>query len=171
MLDSLVQGSLVELFQAYGVAIAPLPRDASGRAPEGELSAAIGFTSTREAPGPRASGRLTLALPTGVFDMMRKNGAHSTRHADWARELVNQLIGRFKNRLLPFGVHLQAGLPSSLGPDVLDAQLRRANGLRVYRARTLRGDIVATLDGTLKEADLSYRGVSSGASEGDLIIF
>jgi hypothetical protein len=105
---------------------------------------------------------------------MKHDAAHTIRQGDWIRELVNQLMGRVKNRLLSFGVHLQAGLPSSIGGELLDAQLERASGLRVYRARTLRGDIVATLEGTLHEHELNYRPSSSSASdasEGDLIIF
>ena len=171
MLDALVQGSLVELFQAYDVALAPLPQGASGGQRATDLAAAIGFVSGRDHVGPVATGRLTLTLPSGVFEIMKHQATYSGRHADWARELVNQLMGRLKNRLLPFGVQLQMGLPSSFGRDVLDAQLERATGLRVYRARTLRGDIVATLEGTLHEKALSYRGITSHASEGELIMF
>ena len=44
IIDALLQGSLVDLFQAYGVAIAPLPRDVRAE-PERypELSALISF--------------------------------------------------------------------------------------------------------------------------------
>lgn len=174
MLDTLVQSALVELFQAYGVALAPLPRASASGPRTTHLSAAITFTSARDQAGPTASGRLTLALPTGVFEIMKHDAAHTIRQPDWTRELVNQLMGRVKNRLLSFGVHLQAGLPSSIGRELLDAQLERASGLRVYRARTLRGDIVVTLEGTLQEHELNYRpsaGSASDASEGDLIIF
>jgi hypothetical protein len=171
MLDTLMQSALVELFQAYGVALAPMPRATAAGPRTSHLSAAINFAGAREQAGPPASGRLTLALPTGVLELMKHDVAQSVRHGDWTRELVNQLMGRLKNRLLAFGVHLQAGLPSSIGREVLDAQLERASGLRVYRARTLRGDIVATLEGGLNETELTYRAHTAAASEGDLIIF
>lgn len=171
MLDALTQSALVELFQAYGVALAPMPRASAAGPRMSHLSAAISFAGARDHAGPSASGRLTLALPTGVFEIMKHHVAENIRHGDWTRELVNQLMGRLKNRLRGFGVQLQAGLPSSIGREVLDAQLEHASGLRVYRARTLRGDIVATLEGGLNEIELTYRGNTAGASEGDLIIF
>lgn len=38
---------------------------------------------------------------------------------DWISELCNQLIGRFKNRLIPFGCVMLLGLPSSyFGTDI-----------------------------------------------------
>ena len=115
MLDTLMQSSLVELFQAYGVALAPMPRASASGPRASHLSAAITFASGRDQAGSAASGRLTLALPTGVFEIMKHDATHGIRHADWTRELVNQLMGRLKNRLLAFDVHLQAGLPSSIG--------------------------------------------------------
>jgi hypothetical protein len=170
MLDNLMQGALVDLFEAYGVALAPLPR-AGAEAPRStHLSAAIAFSSAREQTGPVVSGRLTMALPPEVLELMKHGATHGLRHADWTRELVNQLMGRIKNRLLAFGVHLQAGLPVSVGRELLDTQLERGSGLRVYRGRTLRGDIVATLEGTLKDSELVFRGHPT-VSEGDLIIF
>lgn len=171
MLDNLIQGALVDLFQAYGVALAPLPRGGPEAPRSAHLSAAISFSSARDRTGPAVSGRLSLALPPEVLELMKNDAAHGIRHADWTRELVNQLMGRIKNRLLSFGIHLQAGLPVSVGRELLDAQLARASGLRVYRGRTLRGDIVATLEGTLKDHELVYRGQASSASEGELLIF
>lgn len=171
MLDNLVQGALVDLFQAYGVALAPLPRAGAEAKRPAHLSAAISFSSARDQPGPVVSGRLTMALPPEVLELMKHDATHGSQQADWTRELVNQLMGRIKNRLLAFGVNLQAGLPASVGRELLDAQLERASGLRVYRGRTLRGDMVATLEGTLKDSELVYRGHASNASEGELIIF
>ncbi len=172
IVDALLQGSLVELFQAYGVAVAPLPRDARGGPQRGpEVSAVIGFTSARDGKCANASGRLSLSVPTEVFDTMQREVSLHRRHADWARELANQLLGRFKNRLLPYGARLQAGVPSSIGRETLDAQLARASALKVYRARTRRGDVVATLDGTLEESELSYVGGTSELAEGELILF
>jgi hypothetical protein len=54
--------------------------------------------------------------------------------------------------------------------EALDTQQALTGSRRVYRARTLRGEIVATLEGTLKEAELSYVGAAL-AMEGELILF
>ena len=172
IIDALMQGSLVELFQAYGVALAPLPRDARGEShrPE-ESSAVISFGSASDGRCPNASGRLTLSIPNGVLDSMQRDAAQPTRHADWSRELINQLMGRFKNRLLPFGARLKAGLPSSIDRETLDTQQALTGSRRVYRARTLRGEVIATLEGTLKESELSYVGGAPVAMEGELVMF
>ncbi len=172
IVDALLQGSLVELFQAYGVAVAPLPRGGRGepqRYPD--VSAVVSFTSARDGKCANASGKLSLSVPTEVFDVMQRDVPHHGRHADWVRELANQLMGRFKNRLLPYGARLQAGVPTSIGRETLEAQLERAPTLRVYRARTRRGDVVATLDGTLEESELSYVGGAKELAEGELILF
>ena len=170
IIDALLQGSLVDLFQVYGVACAPLPRGGRNeRYPE--LSAVISFTSASDGKSARASGRLSLSMSPEVLELTQGERAPQARHGDWSRELVNQLMGRFKNRLLPYGANLQAGLPSSIGREALEAGGERAAGRRVYRARTLRGEVVATLDGSLNEAELSYVGVTAAASEGELILF
>ncbi len=172
IVDALLQGSLVDLFQVYGVAIAPLPRDARNepqRVPE--VSAVISFNSARDGKCPSANGKLSLSVPTEIVEAMQGDVALRGRHADWVRELANQLMGRFKNRLLPYGARLQAGVPSSIGREALEGQLARASALRVYRARTRRGDVVATLDGTLEESELSYVGGTNEPAEGELLLF
>lgn len=172
IIDALLQGSLVDLFQAYGVACAPLPRN--GRTePERfpELSAIISFTSASDGKCPRASGRLSLSMSPEIVDLMQGERGLQARHSDWSRELVNQLMGRFKNRLLPFGAKLQAGLPSSIGREPLETELARAASRRVYRARTVRGEVVAALNGSLNEAELVYVGPATTATEGELIMF
>ena len=170
IIDALLQGSLVELYQAYGVACAPLPREPRKeleRFPD--LSAVIGFSSA--SPTANANGRLSLSMSPEIMDAMQVERALQARHADWSRELVNQLMGRFKNRLLPYSVKLQAGLPSSIGRDALEAQLAGAGARRVYRARTLHGEVVAALEGSLNESELVYVGPTTSASEGELLLF
>lgn len=172
IIDALLQGSLVDLYQAYGVACAPRPRDPRKeleRFPE--LSAVIGFSSASASAGANVNGRLSLSMSPEIMEAMQVDRALQARPADWSRELVNQLMGRFKNRLLPYGVRLQAGLPSSIGRDALEAQLARADARRVYRARTLHGEIVTALEGSLNESELVYVGPSLAASEGELILF
>jgi len=90
---------------------------------------------------------------------------------DWARELANQLVGRIKNRLLPFGVRLQIGLLGLVDPKLFQHQLREANGMRVYAARTLRGLVLVTVQGLPDDAALSYVGgaTNAGATEGAML--
>src|SRR5687768_6763442 len=69
-IDSLVQSALVELFAAYDIAVAPLPRYSQHpRIPTvPDVSAAVTFT-LRGRLGP--PGRLTLSLPSALLDSMK----------------------------------------------------------------------------------------------------
>lgn len=166
-IDSLVQGSLVELFQAYSVALAPQPRSAREPLPKpAEICAVIGFNHGT----PKRAGKLTLSLSAPVLGLMKVE-LGSTRQVDWARELCNQLMGRIKNRMLQFNVRLQAGLPSSIDRKLLEEQQRGAPPARAYLGRTLRGDVLVTLDGMPHEAELVYVGPSVVANEGETIFF
>lgn len=165
-IDSLVQASLVELFQAYGIAVAPMPKSAPSRHPTlPDVSAMIGFNSDA-----RRSGRLTLSLPSGVLGLM-KGDVQNFRQGDWARELTNQLMGRIKNRMLQFSIRLQAGLPSNLESKLLESQLQSSSTMHAYTGRTLRGEVVVTLEGMPNEAELTYVGPGRAATEGDTILF
>jgi hypothetical protein len=136
--DSLIQASLVDLFKAYGVALAPMPRSAFTVPTAAEVSVAAAFRS-----GAGVAGRLTLSLPAALLEHMKGDEVTSVR-MDWARELASQLVGRIKNRLLPFGSQ------------------------RVYLGRTLRGLVVVTVQGLPDDSALSYVG-GVGATEGTLL--
>ena len=166
--DSIVQSSLVELFAAYGMAAAPLPRVVAQRPLSfPDVSAAVAFT--RRAPAV-ASGRLTLSVPEAVLDAT-KAGSSGALKVDWARELASQLLGRVKNRLLQFSVRLEAGVATGIDSKTLAARLALSPGMLIYSARTLRGEIVATLEGAPEESQLLYLGPVNVAAEGETILF
>jgi len=157
------------LFQAYGLPLAPLPRGAFRRAASiPEVSSTIPFTSSARSS---SRGRLTLSIPKPVLEHMTEDPARPLGHADWARELANQLMGRIKNRLLHFSVQLTLGLPSDMDPQRLEELLQESRTLRVYAGRTLRGQVLATLEGMPKESELVYVGPGGVAAEGDAILF
>lgn len=166
-IDGLVQGSLVELFQAYSVALAPQARTVRDPLPKpSEICAVISFTL-----GPqKRAGKLTLSLSTAVVNLMKVE-LGGTRQVDWARELCNQLMGRIKNRMLQFNVRLTAGLPAAIDNKLLEDQQRAVPPARVYVGRTLRGDVIATFDGLPHESELVYVGPTHVASEGEAIFF
>jgi hypothetical protein len=168
VVDGVVQSALVELFAAYRLAVAPLPRLALERAPTpAEVSATAGFG---RGAGDTSTGRLTLSVPTAVLELMRQ-GAESSLKTDWVRELTNQLVGRIKNRLLQFDVRLQVGILSAIDSQIVARRLETSSSLRVYPGRTLRGDVLVTVEGLPDDADLRYVGPTQAASEGDIILF
>jgi hypothetical protein len=166
-LDSLVQGSLVELFAAHQVAVAPLPRSSASRIPNlPDVSVSVAFSYSA---GGEHAGRLTLSLPSAVLDQMRGPDGGAVK-LDWARELGNQLMGRIKNRLLPFDLRLTIGALAALDSTALERQLQSGGSARIYTARSLRGTIVVTLQGLPEEYKLVYVG-GPPPTEGSVIWF
>jgi hypothetical protein len=166
-IDSLVQGSLVELFAAHQVAVAPLPRSSALRVPSlPDVSVAVAFSYGARA---EQTGRLTLSTPSAVLEQMRGPDGTAVK-LDWARELGNQLMGRIKNRLLPFDLRLTIGALAALDSTALERQLQSGGSVRIYTARSLRGNVVVTLQGLPEEYKLVYVGAPP-AAEGSLIFF
>jgi hypothetical protein len=160
-IDSLVHVSLVDLFKAYGVAFAPMPRSAVAP-PTPEVAVAAAFRT-----GAGVAGRLTLSLPAALLEHMKGDEVTSVR-MDWARELANQLLGRIKNRLLPFGVRVEIGLLTLLDPKLVQHHRQDPSAQRVYLGRTLRGLVLVTLQGLPADSELSYVG-AVGAAEGTML--
>jgi hypothetical protein len=130
-IDSLVQGSLVELFNAYDVAVAPLPRNAQRPEPQpSDISATLTFTRDFG-----QTGRVTLSVP-GPLLVLMKGEAGSTLQKDWAKELTNQLAGRIKNRLLQFSVRIQIGALATIDSTALARQLAASSSTRCYAGRS-----------------------------------
>ena len=121
---------------------------------------------------PKASGSLSLSWADPVFSLFTPPiPASSLGARDLLRELTNQLAGRVKNRLLNFALMLNIGVPTVLSGQALERQRARRETEVVYMFRTLRGEIVVTLDLSLDGDALSYSSTSRVAKEGDFIAF
>lgn len=173
LMDTIVQGALVDLFQSCGVAIAPQPRGRMDVAlvPIPEVSAAINFTLAQSPKSTPSPGRLTLSLPEALFSIMKAESTRRPQQFDWVRELTNQLAARIKHRLLPFCASMQPLLPSLLTRDALEGQRARFPSMRLYLGRTLRGDALVTWDGNIDESRLIYSGPVDVGNAGDVIVF
>lgn len=170
-LDTIISSAMVDVFRSCGVAVAPrAARDGSGDVRIPDVSAAIGF-SLRQGDDPKAIvGRLTLSVPDDLFTIMRVQGTKPLQ-LDLIRELTNQLAARIKHRLLPFDAALQPALPGLLSRMATEVLKAKSPGLRVYCGRTLRGEVVVTLEGEIDESRLVYSGAADVANEGDVIVF
>jgi len=165
-LDTIIQSSTVDLFHSCGIALAPLPRSRDPeQIPRYELTGTISFS------GRGFTGTLTLSVPKAAFSLIRQDPNRPFRDWDWVRELTNQLLGRIKNRLTQFQVTFSHGLPSVMSSEVFDRQRNRAEPVAVYRFRTLRGEIIVTLNGLIDPAVFVYSGTGNLATEGDIILF
>lgn len=163
--DTIVQGTMVDLFHSLGIALAPSDRNdlLADRARPQELGAQLQFR------GGRFSGVITLSVPSVLYQQAEKQ-RDQTDGRDWVREVTNQVFGRLKRRLLQFQVDLGTGLPANLTPEAF-ARERKQPGFVVYAFRTLRGEVVVTLSGQLAHAALAYANSSQIPSEGDVILF
>jgi hypothetical protein len=161
--DFLVQSSLVGLFAAYEVAVAPL---AGSSQPEAQdISVAMPFQcSSHTVPG-----RLTLSMPRPLLDTMKSSETKYVK-LDWARELANQLGGRIKNRLLPFGVRLDIGTASLMDSRQVRLEIAAQAVESVYPAMTRSGRLLVTLEGLPRDLDATNVG-SPTPSEGSTIFF
>ncbi len=173
LMDTIVQGSLVDLFQSCGVAVAPQPRARLSYSDLTipEVSAAIGFSMVQVPGTPAIQGRLTLSLPEALFSIMKSESMRRPQQFDWVRELTNQLAARIKHRLLPFCASMQPQLPSMLTREALEGLRVRFPAMRLYLGRTLRGDVLVTLDGNIDESRLHYNGPVDVGNAGDVIVF
>jgi len=161
-IDALIQASLVDLCGAYGVALAPLPRHTPTPAGTSDVTVAVAFRGWGS-----TAGSLTLSLPSALLEYMKGTEATSVR-LDWARELTNQLLGRIKNRLLPFGVRLEIGALTLVDPNRLRHQLKENQTSRTYAGRTLRGLVLVTVQGLPQDLTLTYVG-GTAAAEGSML--
>jgi hypothetical protein len=166
LLATMIQGSTVDLFQSWGIAVAPLPpsRNDAAHLQSRPLMALIHFTA------PTMQGALGLIVPKEVFELVKQDTGRPFAGLDWVQENVNQLLGRLKSRLLSFQVTLSIGLPQMLSEQALKAMIEKGL-LGAYRFRTLRGEVSVTLSGRIDYSRLEYSGLSAGVTEGDVIVF
>lgn len=166
LLSTMIQGSTVDLFQSWGIAVAPLQpsRNDAEHFKSRALMAVIQFNA------PNMQGSLGLLVPKEVFDLVKQDTGRPFAGFDWVQENANQLLGRLKSKLLSFQVALSIGLPQLLTEQGLQSLLNKGL-VGAYRFRTLRGEIGVTLSGRIDFARLEYSGLNAGVNEGDIIVF
>lgn len=161
----LVVEACVGLFASCGIDLAPRIEPAEAALPEPGLLACIGFCG----PQVRGSLGLCIALPllrrahplSGILPEVEDADLR-----DWAGELVNQLMGRVKLRLLSQGVMFEVGTPTCADGRALPAQEPAQWELRVGDQQLL---LRLVLEETLALAGAAPP--SNHAQEGDLMLF
>jgi len=165
-LTTIVQGSTIEVFRAFDIAVAPmrslqgLPLDL-----DKELSAAATFAS------PEMTGSLAIFVPHGAHAIARHPEQRQFDPKDWTRELCNQLLGRMKNRLHGCDIDLRTGLPTSVVGNLRERHQPGRSPNLMFGFRSLRGDITVTLTGEINYLRIRYSGKQVVAKEGDVILF
>lgn len=99
-LDNILFTAAQGLFKAYGQPLSEL--SAPFGTVDAPLCAVVGFT------GDALNGSMMLAADREPIAATRPDGSTDR---DWIAELANQLLGRFKNRLLAYGLVVHSTTP------------------------------------------------------------
>jgi CheY-specific phosphatase CheX len=173
VIDRLLVTSARALFGAHGLTLEE-PEGSESETPEDhDLAASIGFTA------PNAHGAI---LMTTRKDIVATAWPRELRHrdpsdretCDWAGELVNQLLGRVKNALLPFGLTLEQSTPTVVTGRHVHRAPASTNVARHYFFVLTLGSILVYFDAVIADGlVLSESGDESARSapEGGVELF
>ena len=148
-----------ELLAELGVQPEPLTGAPSPPSPGESVAAFSGFGNDE------LRGSFTFLGPSKLFSRLHPLPSTVTPRdlTDWACELVNQSVGRFRNRLLAYGVKLSLSVPQSALAD----NLRLASSLQPARSPIAFAIDGMVLEGWLElEIEPSFRLAQSPVAEG-----
>ncbi len=150
----------MELFKAYDVA---LEAEDPSQPDECGLVGFIGFTN------PALRGAFALAIERPPIAM----GIEAASASDWAGELSNQLLGRFKNKLLGYGVVLEMSTPIAMSGREI-SWINEFSNHNTLRFGSSNGVVVIHMDLEItSDLALEYASEpeSEALSEGELLFF
>lgn len=165
VLDNLLFSSTVGLFKAYGLQLTESqnrPREVA----TATMCAVIGFSGTT------LSGALMIAADPEPIHKSRPTPEASDR--DWIAELSNQLLGRFKNRLLGYGVEVYASTPVVLRGERITPLGLHGSLPGVIFDTSVGGRVTVWVDHVAVDGlklDKALAGAEAPAREGDVVLF
>ncbi|MGO8992491.1 MAG: chemotaxis protein CheX [Polyangiaceae bacterium] len=170
-IDSLVESAARALFESHGLSLGELQGEATEAPDDHDIAASIGFTS------PQVQGAILMTtrkvLVARAWPRELRHREPSEREVcDWAGELVNQLLGRIKNALLPFGLVLEQSTPTVVVGKHVHRAPPSTNLARRYYFDTSVGTLLIYFDAAIAKG-LSLTGDASvrPAPEGDVHLF
>ncbi len=166
VLKTVIQSATVELFQVYCVAVAPVSTESTVAVNFAQYVGGFGNLS-----GVGLNATLSLLVPKGMYALIKVEGLPLYNILDWTRELTNQLLGRIKNRLAHYQLNLRADIPSATEGKALEMRQSKTSPFVTVTFRSIRGDVIVALAGTVDYTKLSYSGSVGTANEGDVILF
>jgi hypothetical protein len=110
-IDAVVGSAARGLFGSHGLAVGQ-PRAPFGETPaDHDVACSIGFTAPDIHGAVVMTGRKDVLAQTWPLEL-RDRKPSEEEICDWSGELVNQLLGRVKNALVPFGIALEQSTPT-----------------------------------------------------------
>jgi hypothetical protein len=155
----------IELFAAYRVTITPVTGpDVHAPIPDLAALGIVRFTATG------LSGTVVLGAPTST---LRRSNTRGTSDRDWIAELANQLIGRFKLKLLRAGFELWSMAPVAVSARLLATAVTQPD-FAPFSFRDSQGGAIAVwieldINGAIKMTAPAAEGEIP--QEGDIIMF
>jgi hypothetical protein len=169
----IVQRSTIELFDAYSVAVAPVPAEAAGGRPVARPNDHV--VGMMQVAAPPRRGVLSLSTSPATLVRTRPTASDSRLQLDWMRELTNQLAGRVKSKFARYQLSLQVSLPTALSSAMLDRNQAGVSppnsGDLVFVFHALRDVVLVTLTGGFDDTGLVLLANATVADEGDVILF
>jgi CheY-specific phosphatase CheX len=165
LLDELVVECTQSLFDAAGIAVSHTESTQEAC----QLVGIIGFA------GQKLRGVLGLSLsPSLGTRAVAVANAGGSSVDDWVAEAANQLLGRFKNKLLPRGVAITAALPIVLRGIEVRLAPRSSEPIRVYYFQAGTDHAVVWLDLQV-DGEVTLDAVAGAPEdpmiEGDMMLF
>lgn len=170
-LDALIESAARALFESHGLTLGETMSEATPEPGDHDVAASIGFTS------PQVQGAV---LMTTRKSLVARAWPRELRHrepserevCDWAGELVNQLLGRVKNALLPFGLRLEQSTPTVVTGKHVHRAPPSTNLARHHHFDTSVGSLLVYFDAAMAR-DFALTGDPSErpAPEGDVHLF
>jgi chemotaxis protein CheX len=170
-LDALVEAAARALFESHGLTLGELQGEGIAPPDNHDIAASIGFTA------PQVQGAI---LMTTRKDLVAKAWPKELRHrepserevCDWAGELVNQLLGRVKNALVPFGLTLEQSTPTVVVGKHVHRAPPSTNIARRSYFDTSVGSLLVYFDAAMAEGlSLTEDASVRPAPEGDVHLF
>lgn len=171
--DQLIRTCVRELIEQCGLTIS----DGRGEAAPMERAAAIGFS------GDQVRGAIGLGMQATTLQRLADAQAAPSHEPapepdtlveDWLGETANQLLGRFKNRLLGHGASVSMALPMVLRGLRMQFAAERDDGVTTYVFDSAEGPICVWLDVRVNDGFLLTSATNPqllGAPEGALMLF
>jgi chemotaxis protein CheX len=172
-IDAIVESAARALFETHGLSLGELRADFGVTPEDHDLASSVGFT------GPAVRGALLMTTRRDVVELawpveLRHQSPSERDVCDWAGELVNQLVGRVKNALVPFGLALEQSTPTV----VTGWHIHRTPAMTAIARRYLfeagRGSVVLYFDAAVAEDFVLERSGDANllsAAEGDVQLF
>lgn len=160
LLERVGEDALLELLSAYGIS-ATVGRPHSPHAHQ--IIGVVGFTS------PDFRGNLALVLSSQLAEATLEG----TDVIDWVGELANQMLGRVKNKLVPYAIELDIATPVVVAGLSIRVQEAPDTETRRVDCSTTSGSVHALINARLREGfELGPpSGELSAVSEGEVLMF